>query len=80
MKSILHNAKADGGKSPKSPKGLVTNAAKRSIRAASLPSQDAMRVRKNDPLAIGIEELERCKWPPHSQPPRSAFTNKHKEN
>jgi hypothetical protein len=64
MKPILHGAKAGGGKLLKRLKGLVTNVAKRPVRAASLPSQGAVRVHKNDPLAIGIEELERCFWPP----------------
>ena len=33
-------------------------------RVAPISSQDEVRVRRNDPLAIGIEELERSFWPP----------------
>ena len=64
MKPILHSSKADGGNFRKRLKRLVVNAAKRPVRSATLPSQDVMRVRRNDPLAIGIEELEGCLWPP----------------
>jgi hypothetical protein len=32
--------------------------------AAPSSSQKAAKVRTNDPLAIGIEELERSFWPP----------------
>ncbi|HWC59824.1 MAG TPA: hypothetical protein VHC44_09030 [Verrucomicrobiae bacterium] len=60
MKPILHGAKTDGGKLRKHLKALVAKAAKRPVRAAALPSQRVAEVRKNDPLAIGIEELERC--------------------
>ena len=64
MKPILPSAKVDGGKLLKHLKGVVAKAAKRPVRAAAVPSQEAVSVRRNDPLAIGIEELERCLWPP----------------
>jgi|GEM_PF-4560734 len=71
MKPILYSIKEEGGKLPKRQKGPATNAAKCPVRAASLPSRGAMRVRKNDPLAIGIEELEQCIWPPLAAAARS---------
>jgi len=40
---------------------------KRVVKGAAVSSlQKAVKVRRNDPLAIGIEELERSFWPPAS--------------
>jgi len=42
----------------------VTKRRKRLVKgAASAPPQGTVRIRRNDPLAIGIEELERSFWP-----------------
>ena len=55
MKRILQNASARKA-TMKRLKGLVK-------RRPPSPLQEAVIVRRNDPLAIGIEELEQCFWP-----------------
>jgi len=64
MKAILPHGTADQVKLLKILKRLAKGAVKRPVRAAALPRLVQVKVRRNDPLAIGIEELERSFWPP----------------
>jgi hypothetical protein len=41
---------------------LPVKTAKRSVRANASSPPKVRDIRRNDPLAIGIEELERCFW------------------
>jgi hypothetical protein len=45
-------------------KAAVKDSVKRPVRAALPSHPPTANVHRNDPLAIGIEELERAFWPP----------------